>query len=260
MNKGFTLIELVMTVIVISILGAFTFSVIWEYSSIYASTRQGFIYGEAAAVMERITRELRDAQNVDNCGVYGGGDPHSVLTFQPTHGTPAMGTPANPPHWVQYCLAQLATPGVGTGQTRALLYRVELNSGTPPFADQCTSAVPVVGGAGGTIVAVALMSSHIMSLHGNGSVTVQGFQVYDYMGSPGGVGTTHEIKLSLTADPTQRNIQDGAQYTSNPSITLVSQVSPRNYAPYNPGNNPPSTATGDGSDRSFSGNYYDEIK
>jgi len=257
MNKGFTLIELVMTVIVISILGAFTFSVIWEYSSIYATTRKGFIYTEAAAVMERITRELRDAQNVDNCGAYGGGDPHSVLTFQLTHGTPAMGAPANPPHWVQYCLAQVATP---VGNTRALLYRVELNSGTPPFADQCTSAVPVVGGAGGTIVAVALMSSHIMSLHANGGVTVQGLQVYDYLGSPGGVGTTHEIKLSLTADPTRKNLQDGAQYTDNPSITLVSQVTPRNYAPYNPGSPPTYPASGDGSDRAFSGGYYDEIQ
>ena len=50
MSKGFTLIEMVLTVIILSILGAFTFSVIWQYSKMYADTRGGYIYGEAAAV------------------------------------------------------------------------------------------------------------------------------------------------------------------------------------------------------------------
>jgi len=204
---------------------------------------------------------LRDAENVELPGAFGLGNPNQYLTFQLTHGTPSNWTgsplaPPNPAHWVQYCLAQLATP---VGNTRALLYRVELSTATLPLADQCVSAVPVVGGAGGTIVSVTLMSGHIMSLHANGAVTAMGFQVYNDLGNPG-IDFSHKIRLSLTADPTQRNTWDGAQYTNNPSITLVSQVSPRNYTPYYAGNNPPATATGAGSDRSFSGNYYDEIK
>ncbi len=49
MSRGFTLVELVMTVVVLSILSAFTFSVIWQYSDLYADTKSGYIYGESAA-------------------------------------------------------------------------------------------------------------------------------------------------------------------------------------------------------------------
>ena len=61
MSKGFTLIEMVLTVIVLTILSGFTFSVIWQYSRLYADTKGGYVYGEAAAVLERMSRELRDA-------------------------------------------------------------------------------------------------------------------------------------------------------------------------------------------------------
>ena len=242
MNKGFTLIEAVMTVIVIAILGAFTFSVIWEYSSIYATTRKGFIYGEAAAVMERITRELRDAQAVD--WDVAGGLVHNYLTFQLTHGTPA-----NPnPYWVQYCIAGVATPA---GITRAKLWRVEFNNNTPPYADQCISGNPIKGGGGGTIATVALMSGNVMSAHFAGSSTVMGLQVMAYW-SGQGIDDNYEIKLALTADRTQLNLQDGAQYGSNPSITLVSRVAPKNYMAWN-------GSTGIGQ-RSFGSGYYDESK
>jgi len=258
MDKGFTLIELVLTVIVLSILSAFTFSVIWQYSNFYAATRGGFIYSEAAAALERITRELKDAEAVD--WDVTGGIIHRYITFQLTHGTPSNWTgspaaPPNPPHWVQYCIASVATPGVGAGITAAKLWRVEFNNNTPPYGDQCASGDPVVGGS---ISSVALMSGNLMSMHANAANTSMGLQVMAYW--PGsGIGDNYEIKLALTADRTRLNLWDGAQYSTNPSVTLVSRVTPRN-CPFNAPCSTGGTDLGAGSDRAFSQNYYDEIK
>ena len=77
--------ELVMTVVVLSILSAFTFSVIWQYSQIYADTKQGYIYGEASGVLERISRELRDADLVYRPLST---SPPYYINFSLKHGTP----------------------------------------------------------------------------------------------------------------------------------------------------------------------------
>ena len=118
MGKGYTVVEIILTVVVLTILGAFTFSVIWQYSQLYADTRKGYIYSEASAVLERITRELRDARSVDPA------NPSEYINFFLTHGTPATGSVAQ---WVQYCRCSNS------------LYRVATYQGA---ANQCTSCPP----------------------------------------------------------------------------------------------------------------------
>jgi prepilin-type N-terminal cleavage/methylation domain-containing protein len=224
MSKGFTMIELVLTIIVLGILSAFTFSVIWQYSNLYATTKGGYIYAEAAAVMERMTRELRDAQAVDTSGTcFTSG---SCINLQIAHGTPAMGwvdgiAPGCPNScaaapWVQYCAC--------SGSGRTSLYRISNTS--QGAGNQCANGCPPPG------------NTKPMS----GNLTNSGFQVTCYpgngtCGSPGPISDAYMLKLKLTSDS-----------ANSQSVTLVSRVTPRNYVP------------GIGSERDFSGAYYDENK
>jgi prepilin-type N-terminal cleavage/methylation domain-containing protein len=232
MSKGFSLVELVMTIVVLAILSAFTFSVIWQYSQVYTDTRGGYVYGEAAAVLERITRELRDAGDVYTVP-FGTANPAPYINFSLTHGTPATGASIN---WVQYCICSNA----GSNNSRALLYRVILAASTD--GDQCQSGCP----AGANAV---LMSGNIMSSHSDpNTVAKQGFRVQYFQGSSTPDGDSYMITLALASDRTRNNALDNPGVTNNPSITLVTRISPRNYTVTNPVN------------RSFNGNYYDEIK
>jgi prepilin-type N-terminal cleavage/methylation domain-containing protein len=243
-SKGFTLIEMVLTVIILSVLGAFTFSVIKQYSNLYADTKGGYVYGEAAAVLERITRELRDAgdvytEDVPTAPFVSSTVPPytaSYINFSLTHGTPATGGTFIPPQWVQYCICWNAS----SHNSRALLYRVQNIARTD--GDYCQASCPT-----GNPNAV-LMSGNIMSSHSD-RVTVpkQGFRV-KYLAGDGSTvdDDCFEITLALAADRLQNNLLDVPPDRNNVSITLVTRVSPRNYNP---------TVAG----RSFKGNYYDQI-
>lgn len=69
-------------VIVLSILAVFTTTFIDNAVKTYMlAKKQGNIYQEASYIMERITRELRDAIDIDNAS------PVNYLYFQKRHGT-----------------------------------------------------------------------------------------------------------------------------------------------------------------------------
>ena len=63
--KGFTLIEMIISIVVLGILGIFTFAFFGNYMSTYTQMRdRRNMHQEAVYIIERISRELRDATTV----------------------------------------------------------------------------------------------------------------------------------------------------------------------------------------------------
>jgi len=112
MDRGFTLIEMIITLVVISILGVFTFSFLISSTNTYLLMRnQWTAHREGAYVVERISRELRDATAVSAL---------NPLSFQMAHPTPM-----DPNTSIQYRLSGTrlfrgTRPGAG-GYTERLM-------------------------------------------------------------------------------------------------------------------------------------------
>jgi prepilin-type N-terminal cleavage/methylation domain-containing protein len=77
-SEGFTLIEIVITIVILSILGIFTFSFFSNLTKTYSLMQsQRGVHQEAAYAVERISRELRDAKFIYVSG--------SAVSFQRAH-------------------------------------------------------------------------------------------------------------------------------------------------------------------------------
>ncbi|MHB8109378.1 MAG: PulJ/GspJ family protein [Syntrophorhabdaceae bacterium] len=90
-DKGFTLIEIVTIIVIMGILGAFTLAFLNHAITMYSiGARQRMIYQEASYVMERITRELRDAAAVSAVTVVTAEKTTSSLTIKKSHTAGSM--------------------------------------------------------------------------------------------------------------------------------------------------------------------------
>jgi prepilin-type N-terminal cleavage/methylation domain-containing protein len=85
LSGGFTLIELILTIVIMGILGAFGFSFFSFLTKTYVDMKnERSIQQEGAYIVERIARELRDASSVTP-----GTDLATIIL---THATPASGS------------------------------------------------------------------------------------------------------------------------------------------------------------------------
>lgn len=81
-NKGFTLIEIIIVIIVLGVLSIFGFSFISMAVHTYSMMeKQKGLFDQATMVMERISRELRDAESITTAT-------GSTLEFTKSHGSP----------------------------------------------------------------------------------------------------------------------------------------------------------------------------
>jgi prepilin-type N-terminal cleavage/methylation domain-containing protein len=84
-NKGFTLIEITIVIIVLGVLSIFGFRFLSTSIHTYSMMeKQKGLFDQATMVMERISRELRDA---DSISFPASGDTDSTLTFTTSNAT-----------------------------------------------------------------------------------------------------------------------------------------------------------------------------
>ncbi|MBA3016613.1 MAG: prepilin-type N-terminal cleavage/methylation domain-containing protein [Proteobacteria bacterium] len=85
-KNGFTLIEIIIVIIVLAILSIFGFHFLSTGIHTYSMMeKQKGLFDQATMVMERISRELRDAESIS--APTSDGNPYSTLTFTKSHGT-----------------------------------------------------------------------------------------------------------------------------------------------------------------------------
>lgn len=85
MRKGFTLIEIIIVILILSIASGITIKFLIDSLRIYTmSINQKMIFEEAKLAIERMCRDIRDAKNITSPSEGGSGN---SITLQRTHAT-----------------------------------------------------------------------------------------------------------------------------------------------------------------------------
>ncbi len=99
MNKSFTMIEFIATIVILAIVSLFSYRFFTRAIELYVlEKREKWIYDEANFSQDRIVRELRDAKDIDTPH---NGEDGSTLAFTMTHPTLDYKF-SSPPYNVRY--------------------------------------------------------------------------------------------------------------------------------------------------------------
>lgn len=83
LSKGFTLIEIIIVIVILSVVSAITIKFLIDSLKIYTMTvNQKTLYDEGKLAMERMCRDIRDARSITTPAAGGSG---SILTFTRTN-------------------------------------------------------------------------------------------------------------------------------------------------------------------------------
>ena len=84
-NKGFTLIEIIIVIVILAIAAGITIKFLIDSMQIYTMTvNQKTLYDEGKLALERMCRDIRDASSISSPAPSGSG---SLITFARTHTT-----------------------------------------------------------------------------------------------------------------------------------------------------------------------------
>jgi hypothetical protein len=242
-NRGSSFIELVITMVILSVLAGFSFSFMHQCVKLYMLwSREAKLQMEAAVIMDRMTRELResmhvyrpDATNVDPAdGQYR----TRYLTFMTVNGTPADPPPNG--KYVQYCICK-----PGGISVRRNMFR--LNPGDWTLIDDfccsgvgCNSNQECPFSPGGTPLSYAKYISRSVYSRLGDTNTEQGFFVQYIDGGTAKVEDDRYVLTLRLSDPSNWNSPDLV------SVFFRTTICPRNQ----------SSGTVTYADRSFNGNY-----
>ena len=112
-NKGFTLIEMVISIIILGILGVYTFSFMGSSVVTYVRSREyKVLYDEARLALRRMADELQDADRSAPITI----NPNTGISFTKRHISPVL---------VTYTLSGGVLSRVSGGQSHALTGNVQ---------------------------------------------------------------------------------------------------------------------------------------
>jgi len=84
-QKGFTIIELILSIVILGIVGVFTFSFLGNNMSAYVKEQQHkLLYDQGRLAMKYIAREIRDANRNANINTPGGGQELQFTRVHPS--------------------------------------------------------------------------------------------------------------------------------------------------------------------------------
>jgi MSHA biogenesis protein MshO len=136
-ENGYTLIEIVMVIVILGVIGAFTFTFVADAVQVFKkSSARKDLYDQGRLALERMVRELRDGKEITDCS-------SNSITFKKAH-------PAQAADNIEEVKFQLN----GTN-----LERVGDPSGTPQTAILASDVTSFSLGAGGSGVSVDAVSS-----------------------------------------------------------------------------------------------------